>query len=130
MTCIRLIVLACLLLITTGCTARFDTDFEPPEDVQSAIDTALAYVRETTPDQAPPVDLEWAGQDITPEDLVGAVTYRFRTPDWDMTVTQPVSAPEDLIYLIFIENKKTDFQWSGTVDAAGVVQEILGAWDR
>jgi hypothetical protein len=111
------------VMMLVGCTARFDTDFTPPDDVQSAIDTALTFVRNNYPDEAPPADLGWAGQNITPEDLVGAVTYRFRARPWDMTVTHPVVAPEDMIYRIFIENKGTDFQWSGTVDAAGVVEE-------
>jgi hypothetical protein len=127
---IRLLALACIILAFTACTARFDTDFEPPEDVQSAIDTALAYVRETTPDQAPPADLEWAGQNITPEDLVGAVTFRFRAPDWDMTVTHPVAAPEDMIYRIFIENTATGFKWSGTVNAVGEVDETATTEDN
>jgi hypothetical protein len=120
---IKAVALIGAIMMLIGCTARFDTDFEPPEDVQSAIDTALGYVRETTPDQAPPADLEWAGQNITPEDLVGAVTYRFRAPGWDMTLTHPVAAPEDMIYRIFIENRNTGFQWSGTVDAEGEVVE-------
>jgi hypothetical protein len=124
---IKAVVLIGAMMFLAGCTARFDTDFTPPEDVQSAIDTALAYVRENYPDEAPPADLDWAGQNITPEDLVGAVTYRFRAPDWDMTLTHPVAAPEDMIYRIFIENKNTGFQWSGTVNAAGEVVETPGS---
>ena len=91
--------------------------------VRTARDLALAYVNGRYGDEAPPLGLTWAEEDITPEGLVGSVTNQYKAEDWVVTISYPVVAPDSVIYQVVVSNQSTEFQWEGTVDAAGQVAE-------
>ena len=66
-------------------------------------------------------NLEWTGGNITPEGLVGSVTYSYQSTGWNVTMTYPVVP--DPIYTITaqyvspvsqVTPEQTIFDWQGT----------------
>jgi len=99
---------------------------EVPADVRSARDAALTYISENYPEQAAPPGLTWAEEPITPEGLVGWVTYEFTAEDWVITIGTAVVPPETRRYEVVVDNPITGFWWEGRVDAEGHVTEGPG----
>jgi len=93
--------------------------------VRTTRDLTLAYVGGRYSDEAPPLGLTWVEEDVTPEGLVGSITYQYSAEDWVVTISYPVVAPDSVIYQVVVSNQSTEFQWQGTVDAAGQVAETL-----
>jgi len=62
-------------------------------------------------------DLEWTGRRVTPDDLVGAETYKYTADDWLLIVTFPIVAPEATVYHVTLENQETGFVWEGEMDS-------------
>jgi len=96
---------------------------EVPDDVRLARDAALAYISEHYPEQAPAPSLTWTEEYITPEGLVGWVTYEFTSEDWVVTIGTAVVPPEMRRYEVTVENPITGFWWEGRVDAERHVTE-------
>jgi hypothetical protein len=98
---------------------------EPFDFLQAgARDAALAYIKTTYPRYAPPENLDWKVEEITPEGLVGSSTFRYTAEDWVITLTAPVVAPEAVIYHVEVTNEISSFRWEGKVDAESKVTEI------
>ena len=93
--------------------------------VRTTRDLTLAYVGGRYSDEAPPLGLTWVEEDVTPEGLVGSITYQYSAEDWVVTISYQVVAPDSVIYQVVVSNQSTEFQWQGTVDAAGQVAETL-----
>lgn len=124
---LSLCLIACALsaaLAACAPTTRLDPAYTPPAEIQMAFDAALAHVQQQYPDQAPAAGLTWSGANITPEDLVGSVTYAFESGDFDVQINHCVCAPEDVEYQVDISNTKTGFEWSGVVSPSGEVNEL------
>jgi len=98
---------------------------EPPDEVRAARDVALAFVSGRYSEQAPALGLTWTEEDITPEGLVGSVTYQYTAGDWVVTITYPIVPPEQVVYQIVVANQTTGFQWEGEVNAVLQVTEML-----
>jgi hypothetical protein len=96
---------------------------EAPEDALLARDQAFLYVSEHYSLSGLGAGLAWQEERLTPENIVGGETYRYSAGDWVVTVAYPVVLPENTIYEISVNNHETGFQWTGTVDAQGVVTE-------
>ena len=103
------------------CTGLVEpTDTAPVLDAAQARDVVLDRLRQTTGDQAPAADLEWAEENVTPEGLVGGTNLRYTAGDcWVVTVSYPVVLPENSIYRVTASNATTGLQWEGQVDAHG-----------
>ncbi len=96
---------------------------EIPTEVLAARDLALNYVANLYGSDAPPPSLDWAGEIVTAEGLIGAMHYRFSAGDWVITIIAPVVAPDMVVYQVTLTNSSTGFEWMGTVDAEGQVTE-------
>lgn len=99
---------------------------EVPQEVRDALNAALAFVRAEYGDQAPAEGLDWAAEHAGPEDLVGSSAYRFTAGNWEVVISYPIVAPENVIYQVVVANAAADFRWEGEVDAQGRVTESGG----
>lgn len=97
---------------------------EIPEAVRAARDAALQYVRQNYGAQAPPADLDWAGERTTEEGLLGVSSFRYTAGEWVMDIDAPVVAPENVVYQVALSNASAGFQWEGQVDARGEVSAL------
>jgi hypothetical protein len=93
------------------------------DPVLTARRAAVAYLSENYSEQAPASELTWTRRRLTPEGLLGAETYQYRSGYWVVSVSYPVVAPEAVIYRLIVSNESTGFQWQGEVDADGNVTE-------
>ena len=84
-----------------------ETAEEPPDEVRAARDVALAYISGRYGEQAPALGLTWTEEDITPEGLVGSVTYQYTAEDWVVAITYPIVPPEAVVYQIVVANPTT-----------------------
>ena len=115
----------------TGQVTELYASTEPTLDIRdpgSALDIVLAYIRHHHGEQAPPADLTWVGDRPTPEEPIEGYTIRFTSesaPDWAVTVSYAVVAPEEVVFRIVVTNETMGFQWEGEVNAAGEVTETL-----
>jgi hypothetical protein len=96
---------------------------EAPQALLSAMDSALAYMRQNFGSEAPSEDMKWIGERITEEGLVGGESYRFVSGDWEIIASYPVVRLDLTIYSFGVENKSSGFLWEGEVDAEGDVGE-------
>ena len=106
-------------------TTPMEVAEEAPEEIQAARDVALAFISGRYSEQAPALGLTWTEEDITPEGLVGSVTYQYTAEDWVVTITYPIVPPEQIVYQVAVANQATGFQWEGEVNAVLQVAERL-----
>lgn len=106
-----------------GDVIEFSAGAQDP--VLTARDEALAYLDEHYAERAPEVGLTWTRRRMTPEGIVGAETYQYRSGFWVVTVSHPVVAPSEATYRVLVSNDSTGFQWQGEVDATGKVEETV-----
>ena len=90
----------------------------------NAFNVALARARAQYGDEAPPEGLSWVSERITPENMVGAETWRYTAGDWEAIITYPVVPADKMVFNITIQNATTGFVWIGSVDIRGQVIEI------
>lgn len=88
-----------------------------------ARDAVLAYLATAYGQAAPAPGLVWVEEDITPDDIVGSSSVRYRAGEWIVTVRYPVVLPENTIYHVTVENG-SDFRWEGEVNPGGEVREL------
>jgi len=93
-----------------------------PAEVVAARDAAVVFVREHY-DHAPQDAVTWTEEKLTPEGLVGGVTWQYSAEDWVITVAYAVVAPEWTVYRVEMSNESTGFTWEGRVDGSGRVPE-------
>jgi hypothetical protein len=94
-----------------------------PTEIRDARDAVLAFLVQQMGTEAPPMGLEWAEERTTPEGLVGAETFRFEGDHWVVTVSYPVTSPDQVKYQVVVMNTATAFLWQGEVSASGDVTE-------
>lgn len=94
-----------------------------PEDVLAARDAVLEYLSERFPEDGPQEHLIWTGTDVTPVGLVGAAHFQFESGAWLAYVVKPVTAPDQIVYHVSVNNPATGFIWKGMVTGQGQVQE-------
>jgi hypothetical protein len=115
-----------LALGVGGCAGLASGDTRAPEsaptEVQRARDAAVTFVREQY-DDAPEDAVIWTEQKLTPEGLVGGVTWHYSAEGWVITVAYAVVAPEWTVYQVEMSNESTGFTWEGRVDGSGRVPE-------
>jgi serpin B len=111
---------------TPAPTPKPDNEVSPLPDAERARDQALTYLAEAYGDRAPAANLSWTKENVSPEGMVGATTFRYTAQDWVVTVNYPVVAPEATLYRVIVAHQTSSFQWEGEIDARGQVQEIEG----
>ncbi|MGD2166090.1 MAG: hypothetical protein PVH50_11255 [Anaerolineae bacterium] len=94
-----------------------------PASVRAARDAALFYVRMTYGEEAPPQDLDWNGERIIREGLIGSSSFRFAGGEWTMEINVPIVVPENVTCRVVLSRASTGFLWQGEVGAAGEVTE-------
>lgn len=64
----------------------------PVETLQEKIrDSTMSFIKSNIPETAQFIkDLSWTGGRVTPENLVGAETYRYYSLGWNFTLSYPV----------------------------------------
>jgi hypothetical protein len=87
---------------------------------EQALDIAVAHVLQKTDLEAPG---EWTRQDITPHNLVGSADYLFTSGAWVARITNPVVAPEFILYTITLDHVSSGMSWTGEVMADGTLNE-------
>jgi hypothetical protein len=93
---------------------------------EAARDAALAYLAAEYGNQGPAPGVAWTEENRTPERLVGWSTFGYTSGDWDVEVSFPVVAPQDVVYEVTVRSEPGDFSWEGEVDAMGQVTEVTG----
>ncbi|MBN1658994.1 MAG: serpin family protein [Anaerolineae bacterium] len=96
-------------------------------DPASVRDAALAYLAELDPAAAAPADLDWIGEEVTPQGLVGRTSWHYTAGDWSVVVTYPLVAPEATIYDVQVVNQAAGVQWQASLDAHLQITEHSGA---
>lgn len=112
-------ILALLVLFPIGC----ERSAEPkgPEDVR---DEVIEYLREDVREDVPAENVTWQMRDTTSEGLVGQTTIEFTTSDyWEVTISYPVVAPENVVYDVLVTNHKSGWNWQGEVRPDGGITE-------
>ena len=93
-------------------------------EVLATRDEVLAYLTEHYDEQAPPPGTNWVEKSITPEGLVGQVSFQFAAGDWVVMISHAVVAPEAVVYRIVVANHSTGFRWEGELDTKQHLTEI------
>lgn len=94
------------------------------ENAAGARDTALEYLRQQYPEDAPSTGLQWQEEDVTPGGLVGSSIRQFTSDGLTVTVSTPVVAPENIIYTVTTTNVQGGWRWEGEVKPDGTVTEV------
>jgi hypothetical protein len=95
-----------------------------PDEARNALQSALAFLSQRFSEQVPSwMDMVWAEENITPDGLVGHVTYRFTAGDWVATVGYPIVAPDQVVYTVTVRNEATGFDQTVIVNANGQVEK-------
>jgi serpin B len=95
-----------------------------PPGVVRAREQALAYISAHHGLTVPAPGTDWTEFRATPEGLVGAETYEYRSEDWSITISYPVVAPENVVYDVVVANEGQGLRWEGQVTPQGEVEEV------
>jgi len=114
---ITILVLLVILIIGCGNPAM-------PESPQDARDIVLSYLHENVNEDVPASGIAWERRDVTPKNLVGQTTIEFLTSNyWEVTVSCPVVAPQNVVYDILVTDHRTGWHWQGEVTPDGSITE-------
>jgi len=86
-----------------------------PQEILSARDAALGYLRRSYP-QVAPEGLTWTGRRISPEGQIGSVDYELVSGKWLMRVGVPMLSPGVFLYEMQLANPDSGFRWEGKLD--------------
>jgi len=87
-----------------------------PQEILSARDAALAYVRQSYPLKAPAEGIAWTGRRISPDGQIGSVDYEFASDKWLMLLGVPTLSPGVFLYEMQLTNPDLGFRWEGKLD--------------
>lgn len=112
-------ILVLLVLLPVGCGGP-----ATPEGPEDARDAVLAYLHENVGEDVPAAGTAWEMRDVTPKGLVGQATIKFITSDyWEVTVSYPVVAPQNIVYDVLVTNHNNGWHWQGEVRPDGSITE-------
>lgn len=87
-----------------------------------AKDLAVQYIIENYPELGVELPSYWAFEIITPQGLIGSTLLRFTSEGWEVNVSFPVALKP--VYRVSINySGPVAFDWGGSVDSIGVVEE-------
>ncbi|HSJ55789.1 MAG TPA: serpin family protein, partial [Anaerolineae bacterium] len=96
-------------------------------DAARVRDAALAYLADLDPTAAAPAGLDWTGEEVTPQGLVGRTSWHYTAGDWSVVVAYPLVAPEATIYDVEVVNEAAGVQWQAALDARLQLTDQSGA---
>jgi len=117
------LVTALVVLLALGACKSIPTELKV-EDATAARDTAIEYLREQYPGDAPDTGLQWEEEDVTPSGLVGTSITQFTSDGLSVTVSAPVVTLENVIYTTTITSIDGGWHWKGEVKPDGTVTEF------
>ena len=128
---LTIIVLLGLMIIMFGACSESTpspTTSTPTEtsikNVTEARDDVLSYLHENIWEEVPAAGVTWEERNITPEGLVGQTTIEFNASNyWEVTVSYPVVAPQNIVYDVLVTNHETGWHWQGEVRPNGSIEE-------
>jgi len=123
-----LLFVAALLVMSSGCDnfRKTPTAIPPPtipQDVVTARDRTLAFLRENYADKAPAAGLQWSGL-RTSTSTFGFASYEFTSGAWVMRIWVPALAQDEVLYEIVLDNSEAGLQWTGRLDGSHQVLEF------
>lgn len=98
--------------------------YESPLAALDALLRVLTYLQQSYPDDAPGQALAWIEERATPEDIIGAMSYRYLAGDWTALVSWAVTAPTETVYTVSLTNPATTYAWRGEVHPDGSLVEL------
>jgi hypothetical protein len=96
---------------------------EEPLSSDQAKDVIVQYIIENYPDLGVELPGYWAFEVITPQGQIGSMKLRFTGEGWEVNVSSPVVL--EPVYSISISHSGVvAFDWEGSVDSSGVIEEV------
>jgi hypothetical protein len=125
---------ALVLGVVAGCDWQPETPtpmptpiVDVPAPVLAAREAALAYLRQSYPQTAPPEGIAWAGRSTAPGGPVGSASFEFTSDAWRMTIGVPRVSPDVVLYEIEVVGSAAGFLWTGRLDRGfSVLESNLG----
>ena len=114
-----------LLISVVSCSEQSPTMPTEVTSEDEARGAALAYIQANYEETAPSAGGNWPGKDVTPEGLLGRRTVEFTLDDWEVLVSSPVVAPENIRYEVTVRNIESNWYWRGIVEPDGYVSELV-----
>lgn len=126
-----------VLLLFVGCSSTPERDFTPitvvptpittelPEGVKIARDATMSYLTEEYDLQLPMSSADWSIEYNLVDDLVGAGAYRLTADSCIVTISNPLMAPDSIVYYVVLDDAVAGIHWEGNVDYLG---QILPVW--
>ncbi len=90
---------------------------DPAQARDAALEDLLAEIPEAGSEASMPGVIDWQSEDVTPQNLLGAVSTLYRGGGWEILVRYPVVAPANTRYTVEIRNQSTDSSWEVVLDA-------------
>ena len=87
-----------------------------PQEILSARDAALTYLRQSYPQKAPAEGTAWTGRRVSPDGQIGSIDYEFESGKWLMRVGVPMLSPGVFLYEMQLANPDSGFRWEGKLD--------------
>ena len=98
--------------------------YEAPLATMDALLRVLTYLQQSYPDDAPSDALAWIEERATPDDIIGALSYRYLAGDWTALVSWAVTAPTETVYTVALSNPISTYAWRGEVHPDGSLVEL------
>jgi len=114
-----------LLISVVSCSQENPTIPTEVTSEDEARGAALAYIQANYEETSPPTGGNWQGKDITPEGLLGRRTVEFILDGWEVLVSSPIVAPENIRYEVTVRNTESNWYWRGVVEPDGYVSELV-----
>lgn len=90
---------------------------DPAQARDAALEDLLAEIPEAGSDASAQGAIDWQSEDVTPQNLLGAVSTVYRGDGWEILVRYPVVAPANIRYTVEIHNQSTGSGWEVVLDA-------------
>ena len=116
--------LSLLLIPAVSCSKSSPTAPSEVKSEDEARGAAITYIQANYEEKAPPAGGDWQGKDVTPEGLLGRRIIEFTLDDWEVLVSIPVVAPENIRYEVTVRNTESNWYWLGIVEPDGYVSEL------
>ena len=118
-------ILTLVALLAGACTSQpGPTPGLEVGDAAEARDAAITYLQAHAGEDAPPVDIDWEEENITPPGLLGRGVMAFTSDEWTIMVSYPIVPPQNAVYEVVVTSLKLGWHWRGIVDPDGSVTEL------
>lgn len=125
------------LLLFAGCSSAPEMEPVPttpvaapvtsqlPAGVEMAHDATIAYLTDEYDVQLPARSADWSTEYSLVDDLLGEGAYRLTADSCILTISNPLMAPDSIIYYVVLDDAEAGIHWEGSVDCQG---HVFPAW--